>query len=129
MAQSLVAFIFSVQSHLKLYHWTTTSFSRHKAMDELVEVFSTQSDRFVENYIGKYGRTAGLLFGNPAAVFDISIAPLNDGTVVAFLKASIHFFTRQLPKHLQADDDADLLTIRDEIVAALNKARYLCTLR
>ena len=126
---SFVPFIFSLQSHLKLYHWSTTSYARHKAMDELVEVFLEQSDRFVENYIAKYGRKAPFLFGKAAAGFKIAVAPLNDDTVVSFLKASIRFFTHQLPKHLNPRDDVDLLTIRDELVAALNKARYLCTLK
>ena len=100
-------------------------------MDELLNDFAEQSDRFVENYIGRYGRNAQFLGGGGgggAATFGIRITPLNDKTVAGFLKASILFFTREVPKYLKVEEDVDLFTIRDEIVAALNKARYLCTL-
>lgn len=124
MTSTVIHFIFSLQTNLKLYHWTTTSYSRHKAMDELIETFLSSSDSFVENYIGKYGRRG--ITGKKMS--DITIAALNDDTVVNYLTAGIRFLTNDLPIILHTDD-VDLFTIRDDLVAALNKARYLCTLR
>ena len=119
----IIEFIFSVQTNLKLYHWKTTSYSSHKAMDELLESFLATSDRFVENYIAKYGRKILDLSGSSS----IKLYSVEDSTVVPFITHSIQFLTSS--KHLKLNpDDLDLLTIRDEMVEALNKARYLCTL-
>ncbi len=38
---------------IKLYHWKTTSYSEHKATDELHERLSGHIDTFVEVLLGK----------------------------------------------------------------------------
>ena len=38
---------------VKLYHWKTTSFSTHKATDELYGTLNEQLDKFVEVMLGK----------------------------------------------------------------------------
>ena len=120
----LVHFIFSLQTNLKLYHWTTNTYSRHKAIDELLETFLEDSDRFMEVYIGKYGRKPFTTKKNST----LTIHALNDVTAEKFLRKSIRFLTVDV-QTLLSESDFDLLTIRDDMVAALNKTRYLFTLR
>jgi hypothetical protein len=43
-----------VTNQIKLYHWATTSYSAHKALDELHEGMSSLTDKFIECYIGHF---------------------------------------------------------------------------
>ena len=49
-----VYFFFTVQLTVKLYHWNTTSFSRHKATDDLLDSLTSGIDKYIEVFIGKY---------------------------------------------------------------------------
>jgi hypothetical protein len=51
----------TLRDQIKLYHWETLSFPRHKATDELVTNLDANIDKFVEVYIGKYGVLNSLL--------------------------------------------------------------------
>ena len=43
----------TILDQIKLYHWQTTSYSRHKATDELHEQISELVDKFIETIHGK----------------------------------------------------------------------------
>ncbi len=119
---SIIHFFFHLQTNMKLYHWMTTSFARHKAADEVVESITKYADTFMEVYLGKYGR-------QQVAKKDatINLIPLRDDTVLGFLDQAIKFLMNELPKTLKKED-VDLLSIRDDIVASLNQTKYLFTL-
>jgi hypothetical protein len=51
---NLVKFFFTLQLNLKLYHWNTTSYSRHKASDQFGERLLSLIDRFVEVLLPDY---------------------------------------------------------------------------
>lgn len=122
-SSSIIHFFFHLQTNIKLYHWMTTSFARHKAADELVDNISTLADKFMEIYLGKYGR-------QPVSKKDstITLIPLRDDTVVGFVDHAIKFLIYDLPKMLKKED-VDLLNIRDEVVGVLNQSKYLFTLQ
>lgn len=121
---SLVQFFFHLQTNLKLYHWTTTSYARHKAADDLVDSVTSLADMFMEVYIGKYGRP---VFRK--CLSNIVLTQITDDTVVAFLNTAIAFLTTDVKKLLNKDADLDLLNIRDEMLGALNRTKYLFTLQ
>ena len=50
----LVNFFFTLELNLKIYHWNTNSFPRHKASDELGGKILELTDKFVEIFIGRY---------------------------------------------------------------------------
>ena len=102
----------------------TQSYSRHKASDELHQNILSLSDKFIEIYIGKYGRPK---MSSPANN-NISITHLNDTSIVHYLKKTIEFLTNGIIKHLDIDKDTDLMNIRDELLAAINQTLYLFTL-
>jgi hypothetical protein len=56
MSANDVHFFFKMREQIKLYHWQTMSYSRHKATDEVLEKLDALIDRYVEVYMGKYGR-------------------------------------------------------------------------
>ena len=53
---NLIRTFFKFQNELKLYHWQTGSYSRHKATDKLFEKILERIDEFVEVYMGKFNK-------------------------------------------------------------------------
>jgi len=121
MSGEIVNLMLTLRNQVKLYHWETKSFARHKATDDLVDKLDDNIDKFVEVYIGKYGRPnltsrTGL----------IKIRNFHDQEAPALLKQAIEWMTNKLPSLLKPTD-TDLLNIRDEILADLNQTLYLFT--
>jgi len=112
----------TLRDQIKIYHWQTMSFPRHKATDELVSKLDDNIDKFVEVYMGKYGRPK---FSGRTST--IKIRNFHDKEASTFLKSVIVWLTNKLPKHLK-NTDTDLLNIRDEILGDLNQTLYLFTL-
>lgn len=118
----IIPYLLQVLDTLKMYHWMTTSHPRHVASDQLHSRLSANVDRFVEVYIGKYGRPSVERRDSK-----ITVKHYTDASIVAYLDGIIKFMTKDLVKML-SKDDVDLFTIRDEIVADINQAKYLFTL-
>lgn len=106
---------------VKLYHWKTTSFSTHKATDELHSELNEQIDKFVEVMLGKRE------MGGRAKLLNVHL-----------IKLSVYSNNEAFKKQIEAYKDflislneslgSDLLAIRDEILAAFNKFLYLLSL-
>ena len=111
----------TLRNQIKLYHWQTMSFARHKGTDELVEKLDGNIDKFVEVYMGKHGRPK---VGHRAS---LNIRDYHDKEAPKLLKEAINWLQTDLTQLLKKGD-TDLLNIRDEIVADLNQALYLFTL-
>jgi len=103
----------------KLYHWNTTSYSRHKATDRFNKNLLELIDKFVEVFIGTYDMKP--MFNE----IQINKDYLTDkGIVMLFI------FTR---KYLNTFDQyiqsTDLLNIRDELLGEVNQTLYLFNLK
>jgi hypothetical protein len=107
--------------NIKLYHWQTTLYSRHKATCELFASIIDLTDNFVETYIGRYNRPH---FDED---FQISVSQVSDEEARSMIQQYVLFLKKEVPKHLK-QHDTDLLNIRDELLASLNKTLYLFTL-
>lgn len=123
MSGEIVHLMMTLRNQVKLYHWQTMSFPRHKATDELVTKLDTNIDQFVEVYIGKYGRPK--LTGKNSS---IRLRNHSDKEAVALLREAVAWLTTDLNKYLKKGD-TDLFNIRDTIVADLNQTLYLFTFR
>jgi hypothetical protein len=97
------------------------SFARHKSTDDLVDKLDDSIDKFVEVYIGKYGRPKYTV-----KTGRIQVRNYNDKEAPAMLKEAIEWLTTSLPT-LLSSNDTDLLNIRDEILGELNQTLYLFT--
>jgi hypothetical protein len=106
---------------IKLYHWNTMSFSRHKSSDELYSNIQTGMDKFVEVYIGIYGRK-DVFKGRPEPFV---MRVLSDREASSLLDNIANFLSNEIPKYVK---ETDLLNIRDEILANVNQTKYLFTL-
>lgn len=122
MSGEILHVMLILRNQVKLYHWQTMSFSRHKATDDLVTSLDTNIDKFTEAYMGRYGRPK-----MTASTGKIQIYDVNDKRAPQLMKEAVQWLTKSLPK-LLSKDDTDLLNIRDEILGDIHQARYLFTL-
>lgn len=114
----IVKLFFSVQLHVKLYHWNTTSYARHKATDQFLEKFSDNIDKFVEVFIGRF-----IIKPNIEGI-KIEQTFLTDSGIVNLLNSAKEAL-EGLDNIIKA---SDLINIRDEIIADINQTLYLLRL-
>jgi len=106
---------------VKLYHWRTKSFSRHKATDELYSRLNENIDKFVEVFLGKDE--------SRIQQWDQNIMVPQYNKFKEFKDKVYEFreFLIDLTDVLDQRRDSDLLNIRDEILADINQFLYLMT--
>lgn len=119
--ETIIQIFFNMLLNIKLYHWQTTSFSRHKSSDELHQNLSELTDKFVEVYMGRYSRPK---FKNS---FDINVKQVNDLNIIEILNQYINFLKYDILKYVK-NSDTDILNIRDEILGLFNRTLYLFSL-
>ena len=120
-SESFIKVFFTISNTIKLYHWQTRSYPRHKATDELHSKLLDLIDTFVEVYIGKYSRP------DFNGEFNITIKELSDEYAFDLLTHFAEYLEKDLPKVLSSKD-THLLNIRDEMLATINQTMYLFTL-
>lgn len=106
---------------VKLYHWRTKSFSRHKATDELYSRLNESIDKFVEVLLGKDE--------SRIQQWDQNVMIPQFNKVKEFKDRIYDFreFLIDLTNILDQRRDSDLLNIRDEILGDINQFLYLMT--
>lgn len=124
MSAEHIHFFFAMRDQIKLYHWQTRIYSRHKATDEVLERLDTNIDKFVEVYMGKYGRPT--MKGKMTTTI---VQNLNESQIVSFVKRCIEELIHETVQDLDKSRDTDLINIRDEMLADLNQLLYLFTLK
>jgi len=97
-------------------------YSRHKGTDDVVKSLDDNIDKFVEVYMGKYGRPKMSSRNNV-----ITLKNLSEKNAIVFVKACIQELLEEVPRGLKKTD-TDLLNIRDEMLGDLNQLLYLFTL-
>ena len=117
-----INFFFTMREQIKLYHWQTDVFARHKATDDVISALDESIDKYVEIYMGKYGRPKVSTGSNT-----VRIQNMNEKNAVKFIKTCIAYLEGPLVKRLKPSD-TDLVNIRDEMLGELNQLLYLFTL-
>jgi hypothetical protein len=105
--------------HVKIYHWQTTSYSRHKSSDKLFNSLLEKIDEFIEISMGHL--SSHLKFKKNQS---ISLINISDSKIQKILK--------QFEKYLIQLDSikyTDLLNIRDEILGLLYQTHFLFSLK
>jgi len=123
MSAADIQFFFAMREQIKLYHWQTSLYARHKATDDVLEALDESIDKYVEVYMGKYGRPR--MTGKTNT---IQVKNMGEKEAVSFVKKCIETLIVVVPKGL-APTDTDLVNIRDEMLAELNQLLYLFTLQ
>jgi hypothetical protein len=121
--QKLLPQLFGFRDQMKLYHWQTLSHARHVASDDFVTNLTAFIDQFIEVYQGKYGR---IKLGK---VSTVRLEDIDDDSIIDYLKKYRNYLTFTLSGSLHDMKDTDLLNIRDEMLADVNKTLYLFSLK
>jgi len=119
---SNVNFLLQTQTQIKILHWQTKGYARHRAFGETYSNLDALIDDFVEIYMGKYGR-----FSLSENEKKISIDNLTELDLTAFMK-TVKSELIGMSNDLSKDKDTDLLNLRDEMLGLFNKLSYLLTL-
>jgi len=123
MSAQQIQFFFQMREQVKLYHWQTHLYARHKATDEVITALDGLIDLYVEVYMGKYGRPTITRTTNT-----IQIKNMADKTAMKFIKDCLAYINGPLSRSLKATD-TELINIKDEMLAELNKLLYLFSLK
>jgi hypothetical protein len=116
----IVSHLLTIRNQVKLYHWQTASFARHKASDDLTAALDTNIDAFVESYMGRYGR--------PSVSGSIKLHNFSESAAKSFVAKETAYLQKVLPRKI-GKNDTDLLNLRDTILGDLTKVLYLFTLQ
>ncbi len=122
MKEELIQKLVQIQLQWKFLHWQTYGDAKHRTYGDLYDNLGDFIDEFVEVMMGKYGRPEfspefGLMFQD---ISSISIQNFMDG-ITEFLVG--------MSDELDSRYDTDLLNIRDEMLALINKSKFLLTLK
>jgi hypothetical protein len=114
----MIQFFFTLQLLNKMYHWNTTSFARHKATDAFGDTLGDLVDKFVEVFIGR--------FKIKPQVYKVNLNQeyLTDSGIVNLFEQTKRYLESLSNKIVSSE----LLNIRDELLAEVNKMLYLFTL-
>jgi hypothetical protein len=111
----MVPFFLGVLANVRLIHWQTKSYARHVATDGLLKELTDLVDTFVEAHMGRYG---ALSVSGKSSVDLVDKA--DPSKYVAAVRDRIMAFKLQ---------DADLMSVRDDMIIVLNKTLFLFTLK
>lgn len=118
---SKINFFLGLQNQMKINHWQTKKYSRHEAFGEFYENMDELIDQYVEVYMGKYGRFVLKNEEKNLPLYNLSELDLKG--LLKTLKNFLEIMGDELD-----EKDTDLLNIRDEMIAEVDKLGYLLTL-
>jgi len=122
-----IPLLLEILDTIKTYHWRTHSYSTHKATDELHEKLSEKTDEFAEVLLGKIGPDRFAALNIPS--IRVRVLKTNAEAKSAARNYIARLTNLSSKPNLSHHTDVDLLNIRDEMVAMLNRFLYLLTLK
>ena len=124
---NLAHLFLEVRTQIKLYHWQTRVYARHKATDRFIETFEPVGDRFVEAAQGaagseRIGDFDELSQEQQESIECFNLTPTDD--------TATEFLTR-FRDYMESLDlcHSELAQIRDEMLEIADITLYLFTLR
>jgi DNA-binding ferritin-like protein len=122
MKEDLILKLVQIQLQFKFLHWQTFGYSKHKAYGKIYDNLGDMIDMFAEAMMGKYGRPEF------ESEFSIMFQDIKTISVQDFLDGITEFLV-SMTDQLDSRYDTDLLNLRDEMLAEINKLKYLLTLK
>lgn len=116
---SLSILFLTLRNHLKLFHWKTTNYAHHMASDAFVTDFDKLTDQFIEVIQG----------GTNKRLTVQSIQQITDHDLgITAIKTNMKLVRKTMENLEDIVSTTDVLAIRDEIIALINKTLYLFSL-
>jgi len=123
---SLILKMFTFQNELKIYHWNTFSYSRHKTTDHLFQELIEFIDTFIETYMGRFGRLQLQDKKNP---IKIKMNIISDSQAFDFLQKFASFLNDMESYLPEKKKISSLLNLRDDMLGHIYQALYLFSLQ
>ena len=120
--QEITMIFLEVLLMIKLFHWKTHSYASHKASDELYGKFNENMDRFIEVLLGKTTSRINLTQHKYLPLYDFNNV---DGVKIKMNEFKSYLVNLDNNIFMNKMSNADLFTIRDEILADINQFLYL----
>lgn len=117
-------YLMYIRDQMKVYHWQTSSYARHKASDTFVDNLSDKMDKFIEVMQGLENQRLDI-----SKTKQFQLKNKSDQNINEILKEFREWLVVDLLKYLNKHkSNADLITIRDEILSDVDQTLYLFTL-
>jgi DNA-binding ferritin-like protein len=120
----IILFFMDMLTTVKLYHWKTMNYATHKATDELYDDLNKYVDEFVEVLLGYKGGVRAKLPRTQVTLHDCNSIEEFKKKIDGYKNVLIGFTSR-----FDGKKNSDLLNIRDEILATLNKSLYVMSFK
>ncbi len=111
----------SLRDQMHLFHWQTEVGDMHTALGDFYDKFLEQLDGLMEVVMGKYGRFSVKTLGSPAPLQD-----LQEADVEGLMERYVQIFEGY--KDTTFANDPEIVNIIDEILASIQKLKYLLTM-
>ena len=122
MKEEFILKLVQIQNQFRFLHWQTFGDAKHRAYGEIYDTLGDLIDTFTEAMMGKYGRPE---FDSEFSIMFQDIKSMNAQN---FLDGITEFLV-SMTDQLDSRYDTDLLNLRDEMLGAINKLKYLLTLK
>lgn len=123
MKEIFIKKLLEMQVQFRILHWQTKSYAQHKALGELYENLDDLIDEFAEIILGKSGNRFDF-----DSEFSIVLKNMELSGTSEFISEGVEDIINMSNDFLDDETDTDLLNLKDEIIALLNKTKYLLTL-
>jgi len=122
MSQTLLLRLLEYQANVKLFHFQTKQYGRHKAADDLYHRLTQLIDDYFEAYQGQTRRL-------PPLQGVLRVGTISDSNFAAYTQRFMVLLERTTRSRCQRRSNSDLCNILDEIRAALAQFIYLLSFR
>ena len=113
--KDIVSTLMTHQNQMKLFHWKTSSYARHKALDDYLENIAKEIDAIVENLMG----SRDIIVDDK---FSISFKKLTEDNVMDYLSSFRVYLTKDFKVK---KDETGVLSLRDNLLVELDRLMYL----
>ena len=115
--------VLRLQGNIKLYHWNTLNYNRHLISDQLYSNLDPLLDQFVELVLARQVRKAST---QPVS---ISFQIMTDEQFNLYLEQFAQAFIQLTNKLFDPITDPDIMSVKDDIISAVQKALYLSKMK
>jgi DNA-binding ferritin-like protein len=119
--KTLFEFFLGFVGQVKLFHWTTMTYSIHKALDDLHSSLSENVDKLIEVYIGRFDK-------QPIEKITINMTAETDtSNLITYLENQRENIKKM--RNTAFKSCSEIQSIMDEMMGSINTAIYLCKLK
>ena len=111
----------------KLLHWQSHFYGQHKALDELFDGLIDKGDTLAESIMGKYGRP--VLTEEQLCLTLMNYNNPEKGDLSDFMDHLYKCYAIECKSLFEEGKDSEILNIMEEIIALVDKIKYLISLR